>query len=139
MTNLSFSSHVPVPPGSVKWCLFDANWHKQTHYWNPIMKLFHPVVLAATLLASFPALAVSEADYFGSAVPGTGAGRTIAIDGTTRYINVTRGDTVTFVVDGNKVSWNFDGIAPGFPLSKILKLDAPRSDIKVYVAAASDM
>lgn len=57
---------------------------------------------------------------YGYPVAGPGE-RTIRITSATKYINVTRLETVRFEIDGKSVVWNFDTFdTRTFPLSKIL-------------------
>lgn len=91
-------------------------------------------ILIAALLASANVLALSLSDQYGSAAGPGFTGRTITVDGTTRYINVQRGETVT-IRDGDQVvSWRFDGLNATFPLSKILPAAANERPVRVYVA-----
>jgi hypothetical protein len=62
--------------------------------------------------------------------------RTIVIDGTTKWINVTEGETIRFVVGEKSFAWIFDSYDQG----KDLKQIAPKGmlsdrSVKVYVAA----
>jgi len=61
-----------------------------------------------------------------------GAGRVLNVDSGTKYINVSRLETVKINVDGKSVTWKFDtfGTAP-FPLSKII---SGTEGVTVYVA-----
>jgi hypothetical protein len=92
-----------------------------------------PVVIAA-LLASANVLALSLSDQYGSAAGPGFTGRTINVDGRTRYINVQRGETVTIRDGAHVVSWHFDGLNATFPLSKILPAAADEHPVRVYVA-----
>jgi hypothetical protein len=68
---------------------------------------------------------------FGYQSTGTAA-RVVSIDSSTKYLNVTRLETVQIKAGGKTVTWMFDtlGTAP-FPLSKII----PGTDgVTVYVA-----
>jgi len=60
--------------------------------------------------------------------------RTIAIDGKTKWVNVTEGETIRFLVGGKIFAWIFDSYDQG----KDLKQIAPKGmlgdrSIKVYV------
>jgi hypothetical protein len=62
--------------------------------------------------------------------------RTIVIDGTTKWINVTEGETIRFLVGGKSFAWVFDSYDQGADLKKL----APKGmlgdrPVKVYVAA----
>jgi hypothetical protein len=97
------------------------------------MKIVSALLFAATAAVSLSASAMTTTDMFGSAA-GTGpTQRTIKIDGNTRYVNVTEGDTVT-LTDGNQtVSWQFDGVNRNFPLSKIFPAADNAQNVKVFV------
>ena len=66
--------------------------------------------------------------YVASGVPG----RVLNVDSGTKYINVSRLETVKINVGGKSVTWTFDtfGTAP-FPLSKII---SGAEGVTVYVA-----
>ena len=67
----------------------------------------------------------------GYAVAG-GASRTIMVDQKTRYLNVTRLETVTINAGGKSVTWSFDTLdTRSFPLSHILP---GADDVTVYVS-----
>lgn len=73
----------------------------------------------------------NEAAPFGYAATGQ-AGRVVNIGSDTKYLNVTRGETVQINAGGKKVTWVFDtlGTAP-FPLDKIIP---GAGNVTVYVA-----
>ncbi|MFL6710046.1 MAG: CzcE family metal-binding protein [Massilia sp.] len=101
------------------------------------MKRFHatfaPFALATVLAASSVAAhAVTMSDEYGSAATGGVSNRTIVVDGSTRYINVMHGETVTIRNGDASVTWYFDGIAGAFSLSKILPAASPA--VEIYVA-----
>jgi len=62
-----------------------------------------------------------------------GAGRVLNVDSGTKYINVSRLETVQINVGGKSVVWKFDtfGTAP-FPLSKII---SGADGVTVYITA----
>jgi hypothetical protein len=61
--------------------------------------------------------------------------RVIAIDGTSRYVNVTRLETIEFNIGGKRFAWTFDTFGtPNFPLAKIAPRDVKAEGIQVYVA-----
>ena len=63
-------------------------------------------VLAALTACAMPA-DTPRADLLGMAAPPAAATRTVVITPATRWVNVTGGDTVRFVVDGREFAWNF--------------------------------
>ncbi|MGJ7918564.1 CzcE family metal-binding protein [Massilia sp. LXY-6] len=73
-----------------------------------ILSLAATAATLATLTAcSTPASAAPRADLLGMAAPPSAATQTVAITPATRWVNVTSGDTVRFVVDGREFAWNF--------------------------------
>lgn len=89
--------------------------------------------VAAPAFANHPAASPD----LGTPVHGGSADRTIVLDAGTKWVNVTGGETIRFVIDGKSFSWLFDtyGSAPVFDLRKIAPAgtlgDHP---IKVYVS-----
>jgi hypothetical protein len=90
--------------------------------------------LAPVVLANHPA----ASPYYGTAVHEGRADYTITLDSGTRWVNVTGGETVRFVMDGKSFMWRFDtygSLVPVFELKEI----APAGilgdrAIKVYVS-----
>jgi hypothetical protein len=100
------------------------------------------VVASLGLMGAFAAapLALAGQPHEDSLSDGTHHGgmvdRTIAIDDKTKWINVTEGETVRFLVGGKSFAWIFDSYDQG----KDLKQIAPKGmlgdrPVKVYVAA----
>jgi len=77
----------------------------------------------------------SAADY-GVPAAASAAERSITIDNTTRHINVTRGETVTIVRDGQRFTWQVDTYSNRsmFALAEIAPATMQAGGIKVYVA-----
>lgn len=98
------------------------------------MKFIASLAIAAACFASLPASALSIADQYGSAIPAS-AGvnqRRVSIDAKLRYVNVNRGDVVSFSDGKTMLTWVFDGVSTSFPLSTIFPgMGAER--IEVYV------
>ena len=68
---------------------------------------------------------------YGYAATGAAA-REISVNSGTKYLNVTRLETVKINVDGKSVIWSFDTLGTkAFPLSKIV---SGADDVWVYVA-----
>jgi hypothetical protein len=76
---------------------------------NPIRIAVAAGIIALGAAASFAANAETRASYVGVAAPLSAATRTVVIDGNTRWVNVTHGETVKFVVNGNAFAVNFNG------------------------------
>ncbi|MFN3750274.1 MAG: CzcE family metal-binding protein [Thiobacillus sp.] len=89
--------------------------------------------LAAPAFANHP----PASPALGSPVHDASAGRTIALDAGTAWVNVTGGETVSFVADGKRFSWHFDtyGTAPVFDLDRIAPAGVLQGrTVRVYVA-----
>jgi hypothetical protein len=102
------------------------------------LRLLYPRVVALALLtAGVSCSAVTpRIDLLGQPAPPTAATRTIAITPTTRWVNVTGGDTVAFVVDGNTFAWTFT-VAPTvatFALNQVAPPGVLKREVQVYVA-----
>lgn len=73
----------------------------------------------------------------GSAAPASAAERTITINADTRYVNVTGGSTVHFIVNGQSFTWNFQTggshVAP-FELARLAPAGALNHKVVVYVS-----
>jgi Heavy-metal resistance protein CzcE len=100
-----------------------------------IMKVFAPVFAALTLsAASVSAFALSDGDLYGQPASGDYvADRTIVVTPQTKYINVTHGEIVNLKVGSKEITWNFDGLARPFDLSKIAPEGALDHKVEVYV------
>lgn len=71
---------------------------------------------------------------YGYAAKGT-ADRTVVLDGSSRYVNVTRLETVEIDVGGKRFVWKFDTFGtPNFPLAKIAPSGLKVDGIQVYVS-----
>ncbi|KAB8041212.1 CzcE family metal-binding protein [Janthinobacterium aquaticum] len=103
--------------------------------------LFIPRSALAVLCATF-AFNAQAAGPSGSAadygVPAThsAAARSITIDSSTRHINVTRGETITIVRDGQRFTWQVDTYSNRsvFALAEIAPKSMQADGIKVYIA-----
>lgn len=76
-----------------------------------------------------------ETDRFGVPAQEKAASRLIKLDGNSKYLNVTRGETVTVVKDGKSFTWQFAtfNTAP-FQLGQIAPKDFGTGHEVVYVA-----
>ena len=77
---------------------------------------------------------------YGNAIPVEAATRQIALTADTKWINVTRGDSVNFMVDGKSFAWNFYTLRSetSFNLAVIAPKDINVQQIRVYVARKAD-
>lgn len=91
-------------------------------------------LVAATAIADH--VPGSEAMPLGAFGKEIGATRTIAVDSGSRYLTVTRGDTVTFVNGAKRFTWVFDTYekAP-IRLSRIAPSDFGSGHLTVYVVS----
>jgi hypothetical protein len=104
------------------------------------MKKLSIVLAAAGMLASMAATAALPAKLLGAAAAPEQAQRTVVITPTTRYVNVTEGDVVTFVENGKAFTWDFDS-APdisSFPLNRVAPAGVLDHTVTAYVARNID-
>jgi hypothetical protein len=131
--------------GSVRVCLVHRGFR------NPVspaaldfpefnMKKLSIVLAVAGMVASLAASAAVRADLLGDPSPANQAQRTIVITPTTKYVNVTEGDVVRFVVDGQTFVWNFDGSPDinSFPLNRVAPAGVLDHTVTAYVARNMD-
>ena len=72
--------------------------------------------------------------HLGVSAPEATAGRRITLAPDTRYANVVRGETVTFVYRGKAFTWNFDTLGtPVFELAEIAPRDFGTGHVRIYV------
>ncbi|MET0964291.1 MAG: CzcE family metal-binding protein [Noviherbaspirillum sp.] len=75
---------------------------------NP--KLIFPTIFAGVLSAACASLgSPPRPDLLGDPAPVAAATRTIVITPSTKYVNVTGGEIVTFVVGDKAFAWSFNG------------------------------
>jgi hypothetical protein len=98
------------------------------------------LIALAAVVASAPGLAnhPSVSPFYGSPVHGSAKSldRSIAIDSSTRWVNVTGGETIQFRVGGESFLWHFDtyNYSPVFDLREIAPGGSIDRPIKVYVS-----
>lgn len=72
--------------------------------------------------------------HLGIAAPVAAAERRIVLNSGTRYANVVRGETVTFVYGDKSFPWQFDTLGqPSFRLAEIAPKDFGTGHVQVYV------
>ncbi|WP_395400941.1 CzcE family metal-binding protein [Pseudoduganella sp. UC29_106] len=97
-------------------------------------------ILAVAALSPLAAMAhegeIHINPAFGSAARTPEATRTVVITPWTKYVNVDQGDVVTFQIDGNAFTWQFDTLRPdtSFNLSAIVPAGFNARGVRVYVA-----
>jgi propanediol utilization protein len=92
-------------------------------------------LLAAGVVAATPSFALTKADEIGQPGDPVMADRTLHVTADTRYLNVQQGETVNLDVNGQRVTWNFDGLGWVVSLQDIVP-GAP--NVKVYVSEPND-
>lgn len=98
------------------------------------MKKFIPAVAVVALsAASLSAVAMTDADRNGEAVSPAVATRTIVIGPNTRWVNVTHGEIVKFVSNGQEFAWDFDGTLNIVNLKQIAPQGAIAQNVSAYV------
>lgn len=106
---------------------------------TPLLSLMIATTLTAASAASI-AVAAPETpiSFMGSAAPESAAvSRVIVITDANRYVNVTGGETVRFVVGNKSFTWNFEtGAAHVIPfdLSRIAPAGLLNHKVTAYVA-----
>ena len=101
--------------------------------------------LTRTLALSILALAASTAGAtprpsmpmdFGRIVMSDTADRDVTVDASTRWVNVTNGQTVRFDVGGQRFTFTFDAwpTTDSIPLSAIAPKGVAVPDVRVYIA-----
>jgi len=106
------------------------------------MKTLHSPLSRLAIAGAFALAAPAFANHppaspvLGSPVHDASAGRTITLDAGTKWVNVSGGETVSFVADGKRFSWQFDtyGTAPVFDLDSIAPAGVLNGrTVRVYV------
>jgi hypothetical protein len=103
-------------------------------------RLYSPIIALALVLAAAVLTAcatrASYVDLYGQPAPVSAAERTIVITPDTRYVNVTGGETVGFVVGDKSFAWNFfvARTVSNFPLNDIAPPGVLDHPVQVYVA-----
>ncbi|HKU06944.1 MAG TPA: CzcE family metal-binding protein [Bradyrhizobium sp.] len=95
------------------------------------------IAFAVVLVTSASAfsLPLPRLDLLGKAAPESAAARTIVITSDTKYVNVTGGETIRFVVGEKSFLWNFDGrMIDSFDLNRTAPLGMLDHRVTVYVA-----
>jgi hypothetical protein len=99
-------------------------------------KLLTFFALLATVLG---ALAQAPGTLYGRQAPLASATRTIFILPTTRYVNVTQGETVRFVADGAEFAFFFNSPnTAAFDLRKVAPEGALKQPVTTYVRPDPD-
>lgn len=107
------------------------------------MKVLHihlvSLAIAGAFAVSAPVFANHPAADSNLGTPvhddGRSADRTIMLDAGMKWVNVTGGEIIRFVVGGKSFSWHFDGYNPAFELNKIAPADTLGDHpVRVYVS-----
>ena len=86
----------------------DSRYRKRLHAMKTFPSLSSAVAIALSMsMAMASHAATPRIDLLGTSAPEAAATRTIAIGPGTRYVNVTGGDIVRFVVGDKVFTWNF--------------------------------
>lgn len=101
-----------------------------------IRLLLPPLVLAVATLIGAPAgQAAALRDLLGEPAPLASATRTVTIGSNTKYVKVTSGEVVKFVVGDKEFAWSFDtNIGDrGFDLSQIAPPGVVTQPVRTYL------
>jgi hypothetical protein len=101
------------------------------------MKTLKAVAVLALSAASLSAFALTNGDRYGEAASPAVADRTIVIDANTRSVNVSHGEVVKFVANGQEFTWDFDGLPQSFDLKQVAPQGAIDHDVSVYIATTT--
>jgi hypothetical protein len=107
------------------------------------MKQKFLIAATASLLLSAAASSAFAADTYANVYGETGlpaaATSTFEIGANTDYVNVTRRDTVDFVVNGKSYTWDYDvaGNISEVDLNKVLPAGTLNHTVKVYIKSAN--
>lgn len=93
-------------------------------------------IFSLALSACAPMDYSTRVDLLGEPAPVSGATRAIVITPATKYVNVTGGEIVKFVVGDKSFAWNFDGeeYAPAFELNLTAPAGVLDHKVIAYVA-----
>ena len=105
-----------------------------------MFELNHAAVVLSLGLAMSAAGAASMAGtpaQYGSHALSATADREIVIDASTKWLNVTNGETVQFTKNGKSFVWHFETLSDqaSFQLSQIAPFDFNVEGLRVFVAA----
>ena len=98
-----------------------------------LVPIFAALMLSAASLTAMGA-AMTRTDLVGESVSPTAASRTIVINDNTKWVNVTHGDVVKFVANGQEFAWDFDGVPQAFDLKQVAPQGAIDHSVRVYIA-----
>jgi hypothetical protein len=98
-------------------------------------RLLFAALLAGGVAAATASFALTKADELGEPGSPAMADRVLRVTADTRYLNVESGETIDLDLNGRRLTWNFDGLAPVVNLQDIAP-GAP--DVKVYVSQPND-
>ena len=92
-------------------------------------------LLAGGVAAATPSFALTKADQIGEPGIPAMADRTLHVAADTRYLNVESGQTVNLDLNGQRLTWKFNGLASVVNLQDL----APGAPgVKIYVSEPSD-
>jgi hypothetical protein len=103
---------------------------------NRMTKLTRTLALSIFALAAGTAGAMPRPMNAGRVIMSDTADRDVAIDASTRWVNVTNGQTVRFDVGGQRFTFVFDAwpSTDSVPLSAIAPKGVTVPDVRVYIA-----
>lgn len=94
--------------------------------------------LAAMALVSTLAAHAATDSLLGDVVSAEAATRTVVVTPETHYVNVTKGETVKFVDNGQSFAIRFDGVRPAFSLNELAPAGGLDHPVTAYVAPSAD-
>lgn len=99
------------------------------------MNAKHLIAAVALLTASVSSFAQSQPrlEFLGDPAPVIAATRTIVITPDTKYVNVTGGETVKFVVGEKSFAWKFNDRNLSFDLSRTVPSSVLDHQVRAYI------
>lgn len=102
------------------------------------LRLIFPIVLALalTVACASPTRVTPRTDLLGDPAPPSAATRTIVITPEMKWVNVTGGDIVNFIVGEKTFAWNFNvgKTISAFPLNQVAPPGILEREVMAYVA-----
>jgi hypothetical protein len=117
--------------------IYEKFWNKRKLQMKIITNAVFAVLIASALSpAAVLASQTNSKSYYGHPSQPNAATRTVVVTSSTKYVNVDQDDVVTFVVNGNSFTWQFDTLRPSdsVDLSSIAPREVSVPAVSIYVA-----
>jgi hypothetical protein len=133
---LSSNCHVEVTPASAADLQNASILTTKENRMTPLTRTLALSILALAAFATSTAGAMPRPMDAGRVVMSDTADRDVTVDASTRWVNVTNGQTVRFTVGGQRFTFTFDAwpSTDSIPLSAIAPKGVTVPDVRVYIA-----